>query len=107
MIAGRSASSRLWSGVGLYAAVTRRMKNGEAFFPGERMTREEVLAAYTTHAAYAAFQEGEKGMLSPGKLADIVVLSQDLLAVPDDKILDTRVVTTIVGGKVVYEAPPP
>ncbi len=88
---------------GFYAAVTRRMKNGDSFFPEERMTREEALAAYTTLAAYGAFEENEKGVLAPGKLADIVVLSQDLLTVPEEKILDTRVVTTLVGGKVVYE----
>lgn len=90
---------------GFYAAVTRRMKNGAAFFPEEKMTREEALAAYTTQAAYAAFEENDKGLLAPGKLADIVVLSQDLLTVPEDKILDTQVLTTIVSGKIVYQRP--
>jgi len=86
-----------------HALVTRRMKNGEAFHPGQRMTREEALRAYTLNAAYAAFEENSKGSLTPGKLADIVILSRDIMTVPEDEILKTEVVTTIVGGKIVYE----
>ena len=67
------------------------------------MTREGALISYTRDAAYAAFEEHLKGTLTPGKLADLVVLSQNLLNVPDDQILATRVETTIVGGKVVYQ----
>jgi predicted amidohydrolase YtcJ len=85
------------------ATVTRRLPSGATFFPEQRMTREQALRSYTIQAAYAAFEEDIKGTLTPGKLADVVVLSQDLLTVPDEKILDTRVVYTIVGGKVVYE----
>jgi hypothetical protein len=78
------------------------MKNGKTFFPEQRMTRKEALRAYTLNAAYAAFEEESKGSLTPGKLADIVILSGDILTVPDDEILKTEVLTTIVGGKVVY-----
>ena len=86
-----------------YATVTRKLASGSTFFPEQKMTREQGLRLYTTQPAYAAFEEHLKGTLTPGKLADVVVLSQDLLSVPDEKLLATRVVTTIVGGKVVYE----
>jgi predicted amidohydrolase YtcJ len=69
------------------------------------MTRDEALRSYTSAAAWAAFDEQEKGTLSPGKLADVVVLSGDLLTVPVDQIPKVRVETTIVGGQVLYEAP--
>ena len=85
-----------------HAAVTRRMANGETFFPEQRMTRLEALKSYTLDAAYAAFEENSKGSLSPGKLADIVVLSRDILSCPENEILDTRVTHTILGGKLVY-----
>ena len=61
------------------------------------------LKSYTVNAAYAAFEEGLKGTLTPGKLADIVVLSRDILTVPDDQIPGTNVMYTIVGGKVAFE----
>jgi predicted amidohydrolase YtcJ len=85
-----------------HALVTRRMKNGKTFYPEQRMTRQEALRAYTRNAAYAAFEEDSKGSLTPGKLADIVILSRDILTVPDDEIPKTEVLYTIVGGKVVY-----
>jgi len=87
-----------------YASVTRKTKSGEAFYPDQAMSRMEALRSYTLSCAYAAFEEDTKGSLTPGKLADVVVLSQDLLTVPEEKILDTKVLYTIVGGKVVYEA---
>lgn len=85
-----------------YASVTRRMPNGELFYPQHRMTREEALRSYTINNAYAAFEEDHKGSLEVGKLADLVVLSQDLLTVPDEEILDTRVDLTVVGGEIRY-----
>jgi predicted amidohydrolase YtcJ len=88
-----------------HAAVTRALGDGTVFHPEQRMTREEALRAYTLDAAYAAFQEDVKGALAPGRLADIVVLSNDILTVPEDRILDTEVVYTIVAGKVVHRAP--
>lgn len=88
-----------------YASVTRRLPDGTAFFPEQCMKRDEALRSYTIDGAFAAFEEDLKGSLTPGKLADIVVLSQDLLKVPDDKLPDTRVEMTIIGGEVVYETP--
>lgn len=86
-----------------YASVTRKLASGASFFPTQKMTREQALKSYTVNAAYAAFEEDIKGSLAPGKLADIVVLSQDILTVPDDKLLATRVEMTIVGGKVRWQ----
>lgn len=86
----------------LYAAVTRQPSQGAAFYPEQAMTREEALLSYTRWNAYAAFEEKEKGVLAPGKLADIVVLSEDLLQCAPEKILQTRVLKTIVGGRVRY-----
>ncbi|HXH05313.1 MAG TPA: amidohydrolase [Vicinamibacterales bacterium] len=93
--------------LGLYAAVTRQDPSGHppgGWMPEERMTREEALASFTIHAAYAAHLERELGSLEPGKLADLVVLSKDIMTVPAREILTTRVLYTIVGGRVVYEA---
>ncbi|HVQ34683.1 MAG TPA: amidohydrolase, partial [Candidatus Bathyarchaeia archaeon] len=85
------------------ASVTRRMKDGRAFTPEQRMTREEALRSLTTAAAYAAFEEGVKGSLMPGKYADVTVLTEDLLTVPDEDIGKTQVAMTIVAGKVAYD----
>ena len=86
-----------------YASVSRRMNNGERFHPGQRMTRMQALRSYTSANAFAAFEEDIKGSLTAGKLADIVVLSQDILSVPEEEIPNTRVDMTIVGGRVLYE----
>ena len=67
------------------------------------MSRTEALRSYTLNAAYAAFEEGSKGSLSAGKLADITVLSKDIMVVPEDEIRTARVDYTIVAGKVIYE----
>jgi predicted amidohydrolase YtcJ len=85
-----------------YASVTRVMKDGNAFYPEQVMTRLEALKSYTWNNAYAAFEEDVKGSLAPGKYADIVVLTKDILSVPDAEILEARVLYTILGGKVVY-----
>jgi predicted amidohydrolase YtcJ len=85
-----------------YASVTRKLADGSVFYPDERMTREQALRSYTLDAAYAAFEEDTKGSLTPGKLADMTVLSRDILKCSDDEILTTQVVHTIVGGKVAY-----
>ncbi len=90
-----------------YASVTRKLPDGRTFFPEQKMSRAEALASYTVNAAYAAFEEDVKGTLTPGKLADVVVLSDDLLTVPDDRLPSVRVRYTIVGGKVLYEAKDP
>jgi predicted amidohydrolase YtcJ len=86
-----------------YASVSRRLKDGTLFFPDQRMTRIEALKSYTINGAYASFEEGLKGSLTPGKLADITVLSQDILTVPEEKIPDTEVLYTIVGGEIQYQ----
>jgi predicted amidohydrolase YtcJ len=88
-----------------YATVSRKLKNGKVFFPDQRMSRMEALKSYTMNGAYAAFEEGNRGSLKPGKYADITVLSKDILKVPEDEIPTARVVYTIVGGKVLYRRP--
>ena len=85
-----------------YASVSRMMRTGEKFHPEQAMTREEALRSYTINNAYMAFEEDIKGSLTPGKLADIVVLSQDILTVPEEEIPDTEVDMTFVGGKLAY-----
>jgi predicted amidohydrolase YtcJ len=85
-----------------YATVTRKTKDGTVFYGDQKMSREDALKSYTWNAAYAAKEESLKGSLAVGKLADITVLSKDILTIPDDEILTTKVTRTIVGGKVVY-----
>ena len=85
-----------------YASVSRMTLTGVKFFPEQAMTREEALASYTLNNAFAAFEENQKGSLTPGKLADIVVLSQNILAVPEADIPRTTVDLTIIGGELVY-----
>ena len=86
-----------------YASVTRQPKSGPAFFPDQKMTRMEALKSYTINGAYADFEENLKGSLVPGKLADVTVLSKDIMTIPDADILTTKVTSTIVGGKVLYK----
>ena len=88
-----------------YASVSRRLADGRVFYGDQRMTREEALRSYTLDAAYAAFEDDLKGSLTPGKLADLVVLSKDILTVPDEEILTSRVHLTILAGQVRYRAP--
>ncbi len=89
---------------GLYAAVTRKSENGKVeYFPEQRLTMDQAIAAYTTGAAFAEFEEKEKGKLVPGMLADFVVLDRDVTAVAPEKVLATKVLRTVVGGKSVYE----
>jgi predicted amidohydrolase YtcJ len=90
--------------VGIYAALTRRAESGQVLLPEERLNINQSLALYTTHAAYASFEEDIKGSISLCKLADIVVLSADPTQVPPEKIKDIKVEMTIIGGKVVWEA---
>jgi len=86
-----------------YAAVTRKLKNGDAFYPEQKLSRLDALKTYTINGAFASFEEDIKGSLEVGKLADITVLSNDLLSVSDEEILNTKILYTIVGGKVLYE----
>jgi predicted amidohydrolase YtcJ len=88
-----------------YATVSRKTKDGTVFYADQRMSRIEALKSYTWNGAYAAFEEGSRGSLKPGKYADIVVLSKDILKVPEDEIPSTQVACTIVGGKIRYQRP--
>jgi predicted amidohydrolase YtcJ len=86
-----------------YASVTRRPAQGEAFNPEQAMSRIEALKSYTINAATAAFEENLKGTLTPRKLADLVVLSQDITSVPAGEILATEILFTIIGGEIAYQ----
>jgi predicted amidohydrolase YtcJ len=92
---------------GIYSAVTRKSvadRTGGAWLPEESISLEKAVEFYTLGSAYAAFEEDLKGSLQAGKLADIVVLSQDLFTEPEEEILKTTVVYTILGGKIIYSA---
>jgi predicted amidohydrolase YtcJ len=89
--------------VGIYAAVTRAAETGQTLLPQEGISRLEALKMYTLGAAYASFEEGVKGCIAPGKLADLVVLSDDPTKVPSEAIKEIEVVITIVDGKVVWQ----
>ncbi|UWX55116.1 amidohydrolase [Maribacter litopenaei] len=88
-----------------YASVTRKTLEGNpegGYEPGQKMTREQALRSYTLDAAYGAFEEGIKGSITEGKLADFTIFDQDLMTVPEDTLLDTQVEMTIFNGQVVY-----
>jgi hypothetical protein len=92
----------LW---GFYSAVTRQdheARPSGGWFPDQRLTRAQALRSFTIEGAYAAFEEKDKGSLTPGKLADFVILSDDIMQVPPAQILKTRVMTTVVDGNVAY-----
>lgn len=90
---------------GLYAAVTRKNEEGDrVYVPEQKLTIEQAMAAYTSGAAFAEFAEKEKGRIEPGMFADFVVLDRDLTKVPAEKILGTKVLRTVVGGKTVYQS---
>jgi predicted amidohydrolase YtcJ len=94
---------------GFYASITRQDSRGwpeGGWQPDQRMTREEALRSWTLDGAYAAFEEKQKGSLVPGKLADFVVLSRDIMRIPVREILETRVLMTVVGGEIVHSALP-
>jgi predicted amidohydrolase YtcJ len=90
---------------GLYAAVTRKSENGkQEYFPEQKLTMDQAITAYTIGSAFAEFEEKDKGKLMPGMLADFVVLDRDVTAASAEKVLATRVLRTVMGGKTVYEA---
>jgi predicted amidohydrolase YtcJ len=86
-----------------YSTVTRKLKDGTRFYPSQCLTREEALRTYTLNNAFAAFEEKEKGSLMPGKLADVTILSKDIMRIPEDEIPSAKVLYTIVGGKIAYQ----
>ena len=90
---------------GIYSALTRMSEDGKkSYYPAQKLNIEQTIAAYTTGSAFAEFDEKQKGKLAPGMLADFVVLDQDITAALPPKILQTKVLRTVVGGKTVYEA---
>lgn len=92
---------------GLYAAVTRKDRLGEegdGWFPEQKLTMEEAISFYTLGSAYAQFMEDRKGIIKAGYLADIVIVDRDLLTIPEDQIMKTKVDYTIVGGKIVFSS---
>jgi predicted amidohydrolase YtcJ len=91
---------------GIYAAITRQDPQGnppDGWYPEQRLTLEEALRGYTLEAAYAGFQESEKGSIEKGKLADLTVISKDITKIPPPEILSIHVLKTFVGGKLVYD----
>lgn len=96
--------------MGIYAAVTRATLDGKhpnGWFPEQKLTVAEAVEAYTMGSAYAEFQEKEKGSITPGKLADMVILSDDIFSIDPARIRDVKVLKTFVGGKMVWDADHP
>jgi predicted amidohydrolase YtcJ len=89
--------------VAMWSIVTRKTERGSTYETGEAISREQALKMYTINNAYASFEEDIKGSIEPGKLADIAVLSEDILTCPQDKLKDIEVLLTMVNGQVVYE----
>ncbi|MBT8338229.1 MAG: amidohydrolase [Gemmatimonadetes bacterium] len=85
-----------------YSMVSRMMNNGEVFYPDQALDRVESLRAYTINAAYSAFQEDVMGSITPGKYGDLVILSADILTIPEEEIPSAEVDVTILGGEVAY-----
>ncbi|MCS6863753.1 MAG: amidohydrolase [Gemmataceae bacterium] len=98
-------STNPWSPwLGIWVAVTRRLEAGGVHLPGEALTREQAIRLYTINNAYLHHEENIKGSLEVGKLGDLIILDRDLMKCPVDEIRGVKVLTTVVGGKVVYEA---
>jgi predicted amidohydrolase YtcJ len=92
-----------------YAAVARKDlqgRSGEGWHPEEKATREQALRMFTAWAAYAAFQENERGTIEPGKLADLTIFDTDIMTVPEPEILKAKNLMTVIGGEIVYSAMP-
>lgn len=95
-----------WHGnpiTGIYAMVTRRTEGGDTVGPNQAVSVKDAIRSYTYNGAYAAFDEDKLGSIEPGKLADLIVLSDDILSIPNEKIMDMEVIKTILDGKTVYE----
>ena len=90
-----------------YAAVARKSKDGfsgPGWHPEQRVTREQALQMFTRGPAYAAFEEGDKGSIEAGKLADLTILSNDLMKIPEPEILGVQCLMTVIGGEIAYDA---
>ena len=109
LLGGSDEGARTFSPfMGIYAAVTRQDEKGwpaGGWYPEQKLTRLEALKSYTLDAAFASFEEDVLGSITPGKYADLVVLSKDILGVPAPEILQTQALLTMVGGKIVFERP--
>ena len=103
LMAHGSAAQPIDPLLGLYAATTRRGRSGEVYAPNERLTMAEAIAGYTHHGAYLTFDERIKGTLVPGMLADLVVLSENLLITDPLRTMEAVVDLTVLGGRVLYE----
>src|SRR5262249_49497141 len=90
--------------LGIWVTLTRATERGDVLLPDERLTREQALRLYTINNAYLNHEEKEKGTLEVGKLADLIVVDRDVMTCPTNAVRGTRVLYTVVGGKVVYEA---
>ena len=98
------ASTNPWSPwLGIWETLTRKLERGGVLEPDERLTREQAIRLYTTNNAYLNREEKEKGSLEVGKLGDLIVIDRDVLTCPVDEVKDTKVLLTVVGGKVVFE----
>ena len=97
-------STNPWSPwLGIWIAVTRKLERGGVHEPGEALSREQSVRLYTINNAFLHREENEKGSLEAGKLADLIVTDRDPLTCPPDDLRDTKVLLTVVGGKVVFE----
>jgi hypothetical protein len=109
MVGGSDEGAKTFSPfMGIHAAVTRQDSRGmprDGWYPAQRLTREEALRSYTSDPAYASFQEVRIGMLAPGKLADLAVLSRDIMTIAPEHIPGTEAMLTMVGGEIVFERP--
>jgi predicted amidohydrolase YtcJ len=83
-----------------YSAITRKMPGGERYYPDQSMSRLQALQSYTINGAFAAFEEEFKGSLTPGKLADMVILDKNIMTIPEKEILQTNIISTVIGGKI-------
>ena len=92
--------------VAMWSMITRKTERGSVVMPDEAVTRYEALQIYTINNAFASFEESIKGTIEPGKLADMAVLTDDILSCPEDKIREIESVMTLVGGKIVYSSVP-
>jgi len=100
------AASNPWNPwLGLWITLARQTQQGAEIWPEEKLTREQAIRFYTINNAYLSFDETKKGSLEPGKLADLIMVDTDLLKCPVDAVRQTKVVLTVVGGKIVWEAP--
>jgi predicted amidohydrolase YtcJ len=99
----REATNPYHPFLGMWIAVTRKMVDGNALNPEQRISRMEALKMWTINGAYLMFAEKEKGSIEPGKLADLVVISTDYAKCPEADIKEIEALRTVVGGKIVYD----